>query len=158
MEVELTPYDIQLCEFVAQLRNNGGIAAAADAHKYGHVKQTLALHVIGCLGELAFAKAMNRFWSGAGDHYYEDSDVGRYQIRATTYATGRLLIRPNETHLDVPWVLVVQMSPTRWRIAGWLYGREAHRPEYLDSPAGRPAAYFVPQHRLRPISSLQLAA
>ena len=145
--VELTQLELELARFVAEQRNRDGQSASADAEKYGYRGSTLELHYQGCLGEMAFAKAMNLYWSGAGLSYHFDDDVGRIQVRVTKYATGCLIVRPNEKAGEEPWVLVTGQDAS-YRVVGWIPGREAKQEMWLRDPAGRPPAYFVPQDAL----------
>lgn len=147
--VELTERELELARFVAEKRNSYGRSAGADASKFGYSGSTLDLHYRGCLGEMAFAKGMDRYWSGAGQGFYEDDDVGNVQVRVTAHEHGCLIVRPEEGAEDLPWVLVIG-SGSRYRLAGWLWGREARQEEWLRAPADRPPAYFVPQRFLRP--------
>lgn len=152
INVVLTDQECNIARFVAEQRNRDGAQAGADASKYGYDGSTLELHYRGCLGEMAFAKGLNRYWSGAGCSYHVDDDVGRVQVRVSAHPHACLLVRPNEEALDDPWVLVVGEGNT-YSIVGWLWGRETRREIWLRSPAGRPPAYFVPQEALRPISN-----
>lgn len=148
--VELTARELALASFVACQRNADGVHANADAGKFGYDGSTLDLHLKGCLGEIALAKALNRYWTGAGTGYYDDDDVGQIQVRVTRHDHGCLLVRPNEGHLEAPWVLVVGVFPN-YSVRGWLWGYEARQDKYLRAPADREPAYFVPQPDLRPI-------
>lgn len=147
--VELTDRELEIAHFVAEKRNAHGKSAGANATKFGYSGSTLELHYRGCLGEMAFAKGMDRYWSGAGQSFHDDDDVGNVQVRVTAHEQGCLIVRPEEKAEDLPWVLVVG-SGSRYRLAGWLWGRETRRGEWLRAPADRPPAYFVPQKFLRP--------
>ena len=159
IRVELTQREVDLASFVAEQRNGAGAAAGADALKYGDSGLSqYELHVRGCLGELAAAKGLDRYWAGGGTNYHEDLDLGIAQVRTTRYATGRLLIRPEEVRrktIDDPWILVIQHDPWHYGLAGWIIGREGIRDEYLTAVAGRKPAYFIPQERLK---SFRIAA
>jgi len=151
LRTRLTTREARLAATVARERDDQGCAAGADAHKFGNLRQTYSLHLDGCLGEMAFAKMTNCYWSGAGDAYEDDSDVLHYQVRATRHAHGCLIIRPDEAHLHDPWVLVVaEDDDLAFRFAGWCWGREGRDERWKTSKnTGRPWAYFVPQHALR---------
>lgn len=145
---------MELARFVAERRQHYALIAEADPEKYGYdgdEGDQLELHYQGCLAEMAFAKGMNRYWSGAGTHYYKDDDVGRVQVRSTPRERGRMIVRPKDLvrFANAPWVLVVGSCPT-FRIAGWIWGYEARQERWLDDPVGRPYAYWVPQWALRP--------
>jgi hypothetical protein len=147
--IVLTPLEMALTEFVARQRIRDGMRAKADEHKYGFDGDPLAIMVEGCRGECIVAKALNVYWTGAGVDYSNEEDVGRLQVRTTHHRNGCLLHRPNEEHHDDPWILVIGEGNT-YHLAGWLYGHEIRRQEWLREPAGRPPAYFAPQGSLRP--------
>lgn len=149
--VRLTDLELAIADFVAEQRNRDGIRAGAAKTKHGFEGSHIDLHKRGCRGEMAFAKGMNRYWTGSGCTYHLDDDVGSVQIRTTSHVHGCLLVRPGEGALDDPWVLVVGEG-SDYCIVGWMWGRDARRDKWLRDPAGRPPAYFVPQEALRPVT------
>jgi len=148
--IRLTPLEMAIAEFVAHQRLQAALQARADPHKYGFDGDAFEAHYQGCLGEMAFAKGRNLYWSGAGVDFHNEQDVGKIQVRVTSHKDGHLIHRPNEGHLDDPWVLVIGREEI-YRLAGWLYGRDCRRDEWLRTPNGRPSAYFVPQDALHPL-------
>lgn len=152
IEVSLTLLEFDLAQHVAAQRNRDGIRANADASKFGNAADTLAVHLRGALGEIAAAKALRRYWTGAGSDFHHDDDVGRIQVRVTDREDGCLIVRPDEGHDNDPWVLVTGTFP-HYVVRGWIYGHEARQPEFLRAPNGRPAAHFVPQAALTPVGS-----
>lgn len=153
VEVELTLEEIDLTRYVAEKRHAGASLAYADPQKHGFTGSNLELHYSGCLAECAFAKSRNLYWSGGGLSWRDDDDVGGIQVRSTPLPHGSLLVRPTDGALDKPWVLLIG-ADGKYRLVGWLYGRETHRECWLRAPNGRPAAFFVPQSVLRPIPPL----
>jgi len=112
----------------------------------GHLLHT---HIDGACGEAAFAKAMGVYWNGdVGDMYAPD--VNGWQVRTTTRLDGKLIIRHTDAD-EARHVLVRGRCPA-FQIVGWIEGRIAKSPEWLESPAGRPAAWFVPDTALHPFA------
>ena len=111
----------------------------------------IALHVLGAAGEMAFAKATDRFWSGSIDTF-ADPDVGKIQVRTRSRHDYELLVRPGDADDEV-FVLVTGQVPTFW-VQGWMLGKDAKRAEWAQTHGGRPPAYFVPQAALQPTSAL----
>jgi hypothetical protein len=113
------------------------------------------VHIIGAQGELAFAKATNRFWSGSFDTFHDPDLTGRLQIRTTERRDGCLIVRPADDDLD-RFVLVIATPPV-FLVIGWILGIDAKRPGFLRGENG-PPAWFVPQVALRPIFPAALPA
>ena len=109
------------------------------------------IHIQGAAGELAFARFRNLFWSGSIGTYRRGGDVGDIQIRTRSQPHYDLIVRDGDRDDDV-FVLVVGIIP-RFRIIGWIYGRDAKQPQYRKEYGGRPSAFFVPQSALRPFEA-----
>lgn len=117
-------------------------------------------HIEGAIAELVVAKALDKFWGGAGDLYRTKAaggDVGRLQVRcriASAYDQNKRLIVQQADSEDEDFVLVVGRAPT-YRVAGWRNAGEARRhPEWLDNPGGFGEAWFVPQASLHDLRDL----
>jgi hypothetical protein len=108
------------------------------------------IHIEGALGECAYAKAMNVYWSGHSNVYHTIPDVGTAEVRCRSRHDYELLIRRDDPD-DRPFVLVTGSCPD-FRVVGWIKGEDAKRPEWLQTHGNRPGAYFVPHHALTPIT------
>jgi hypothetical protein len=112
----------------------------------------LALHFEGACGEMAFAKATNRYWSGSVDTF-RLADIGTaIQVRTRSNHSWDLLVRPSDADDDL-FVLVTGWAPD-YQVHGWIAGAAAKRPEWLKEYGGRPPAYFVPKDKLKSLGSL----
>lgn len=105
------------------------------------------VHVEGACGELAVAKLLNRYWAGTLNTFKEGGDVGNIQVRTRSRENYDLIVRTDDRDEDV-FVLVVGRAP-KYRVVGWIRGKDAKRAEWSQTHGGRPAAFFVPQHALR---------
>jgi hypothetical protein len=154
--VLLTDTEVALAKKVALQRLNYNIAHGIK-HKYGMKdKDGLRYGTVGMLGEFAVAKHFNIPPDTSANGDYRNKDVGGiYQVRTTEFHSGKLIIHNADADCDV-FILVIKMSDNRYRLAGWLYGKEAKQNKYwYPLLPGRPA-YNVPQTDLRPISSIAL--
>jgi hypothetical protein len=113
------------------------------------------IDIIGACGELAVAKALGRYWSGAlGNHH--KSDVGPYQVRtaAARPTTPRLIIHHDDS--DEMWFVMAVANPPVVDILGVLLANQGKKEKWWVDPTckARPA-YFVPANELKPLSTLQ---
>lgn len=123
-----------------------------DAHGLSSKKDVSAwhLHIEGCLGEMAVAKALNVF-------YLPDTmsfglpDVGTLHVRTRSKHDYELLIRSKDPHGI--YVLVTGCTPT-FVVRGW-FRREDVQDIWLQTHGNRPAAWFIPQVRLESIHDLK---
>ena len=102
-------------------------------------------HVMGALGEMAFAKWANIFWSGSLGDYHAD-DVGPYQVRAIYGERHRLIIRPGDKD-NKKFILVWDQTP-KYFLMGWQWAGNIKRKVFWENPNGRDPAFFVPQTAL----------
>lgn len=110
------------------------------------------LHLEGAAGEMAAAKAMNRFYSGSINTFKDGGDVGAIQVRTRSKSEYELIVRANDRDDDI-FVLVTGRSPA-FTVHGWIRGRDAKQTRWLRTHGNRPAAYFVPTGELRAIEEL----
>lgn len=110
-----------------------------------------SIHIEGACAELAVAKATRSYWEPVwADLDDQRDDVGGWHVRSTPRRNGSLIVHPPDPD-DGRFVLVTGAAP-RFRIAGWIVGREAKRLEFWRTDTGRPA-FFVPQSALQPFST-----
>lgn len=127
---------------------NGRRQAAGDVDPTG----VLALwqqHIEGALGEMAFAKALGRYWSGSVNTFKNGGDVGDVQIRTRSRTDYDLIVRARDRDEDY-FVLVVGCCPI-YTIVGYMKGGDAKQERWGKNHGGHGAAYFVPQNELRPL-------
>jgi hypothetical protein len=100
----------------------------------------------GALGELAFAKAMDRHWTG--NERLKARDVGEWEVRTSSLPLASLIIRSHDRD-EQKFALVVGSDAT-YTVCGWFLAGEAkdHK-EWLYDPGHRKApAWWVPQSEL----------
>ena len=111
-------------------------------------------HIEGALAEMAAAKAINAYWDAPLNTFNSPSrgDVGPYEVRRRSRQDYEVLIRPGDADSKVH-IAVFGCAP-RFRIAGWLFGYEAKKDEWLQGHADRDPAWFMPQCKLRGLDTL----
>lgn len=106
-------------------------------------------HIEGACAELAVSKIMGITWDCHVDEYKrKQGDVGGWEVRSSKPQFAKLRINPNDDD-DKQYLLVIGTAPT-YRVAGWVYGYEAKRPEWFTTfKKGRDKEFFVDPHNLR---------
>jgi len=149
LRVELSWFETEWAGLVGMNRR---IESLRDHRQAGHGLRDdddpWTKDIEGAAGELAVAKAIDRFYSGSINTFREGGDVGRLQVRTARNESDRLIIRPADRDDDL-FVFVIGRIPV-FEVVGWIYGREGKRSRYLfNRDHNRPPAYFVPQIDLR---------
>ncbi len=110
---------------------------------------SLARHINGAGGELAVAKALDRYWGGHVKTF-KAADVGRdTQVRTRVKHDMELIVRDSDNP-DHIYVLVTGQAP-RYVVHGWIHGDKARQPQWRKTHGNLPAAYFVPHQALHPL-------
>ena len=121
----------------------------ATTYKRGFCKR-LHEEVLGCLGEIAFAKYRQKEkFVPEINTFHKQADVDQVEVRATDKEDGSLIVRENDVY-DRTFVLAI-VKENSVVLAGWLKGFEAQKSEHVRNPHGHRPAWFVPQYELHPI-------
>lgn len=149
-EVRLDPWEVFEAAMIGVGRQCRAMAdGKRDSH--GFRGDPWGAHILGALGEQAFAKVLNRYYAGSVD--YRAGDVGSVEVRTAPNHDYGLLVRAKDPDHAV-FVLVTGSAPT-FRIQGWITGAEAKRIGTLDRPdPARPPCWIVRQEDLEPIEAL----
>jgi hypothetical protein len=146
----LTEYEQNMAKFVGMARYNESRKYSLNRSVRGYDASEgvrIQNDIEGAGAEIAVAKSFNVYWHGSVNVFKDYPDVGRNtQVRQTKHKTGRLIITDRDPD-DQLFVLVIGEMPT-YDIIGFIKGADAKREEFIDAPAGRPPAYFVPQDKL----------
>ena len=144
VEISLTNFEKMLASFAGVMRQVENLKnRKRPMYGAGH-ENDWQLHVEGCLGECALAKHMGVYWSGKG--IIGAPEVGVMDVRTAARDSHRLILHESDDDDRVFWLLCGLNG--RYRIKGWILGRDGKKPEYWEDPGtGRPA-YFVPQSAL----------
>lgn len=146
IEVVLTDYEIRQAAHAGVDRQVQALVKGLP-DRHGFQGSGWDVHIDGALGELAVAKALNRFWSASVGTFKTGGDVGSIQVRCRSRHDYELLVRDTDPD-DAAFILVTGRAPT-FRVHGWIYGRDAKRPEWRQTHGNRPPAYFVPHSALQ---------
>ena len=114
-------------------------------------------HIEGALGEMAAAKAVNRYWDAPVNTFKDPArgDVGPYEVRRRSRQDWDVLIRRRDADAKIH-IAVFGCAP-HFRVAGWLFGFEAKQDKWLKPHGERTPAWFMPQSELRSLDTLPRA-
>lgn len=149
--MKLTWHEVAMASEIGRLRQLASVKHGRQ-DRHGFEGAGWDAHIEGACGELAVARRLGRYWNGSVNNF-DGADVsGGLQVRTRSSHSYDLLIRPDDSP-DASWVLVTGRCPDYW-VRGWIQGREAKDPRWLRAHGNRPAAYFLPASKLRPMAEL----
>lgn len=151
MNVSLEWFEVSRAALVGVSRNVEAMRKGC-AEKLKGGDESWERHVLGALGECAFAKATNRYWSGSVNTFKAPDIGGNIQIRTRSKHSYDLIVRDSDSDSDV--FVLVTGGPQTFRVHGWMRAADAKQAEFRSNYGGYGAAYFVPQSALRPIDPL----
>lgn len=151
MNVHLEWYEVSRAALVGVSRNVDAMRNGCRERLHGKV-ESWERHVVGALGECAFAKGTNRYWSGSVNTFKSADVGGNIQIRTRSQHHYDLIVRDGDSDEDV--FVLVTGGPADFIIRGWMPAAEAKQERFQQDYGGYGKAYFVPQSALRPIDTL----
>jgi hypothetical protein len=155
MKVDLTPEEMRRWAYAGVDRRISAMAMGRKgAHGFDREFEAWQIDIEGLLAEAAVAKALNLWFSpitGELDTHLGDVAPG-IQVRSTRHGydktnIGNLLIHDSDKD-DDRFILVVG-SYGKYRIAGWIHGRDGKQEKWKRQHKGR-WAYWVQQENLKP--------
>lgn len=148
MLVSLSADEIEAAAIVAVKRVAYNVGMGRNI-RYGERGWGWDRHIEGAIAEYVAAKVVDGVWTPSTTTLDYAGDVGDgRQVRSTSWRNGKLIVHEEDPD-DHKFLLAIVQLPTV-RLAGWLFGHEAKKPQFWDDPqhSNRPA-YFVPQRCLR---------
>ena len=111
--------------------------------------------VIGVCGEIAVAKLGKFYFVPGLNEFHVVPDVFRdVEVRSTDRYDGCLVIRDNDV-LERRFILAI-VNDSDVVLAGWIYGTEGAKSEYLGNPNNNTSAWFIPINKLRPMETFNV--
>jgi hypothetical protein len=101
--------------------------------------------------ERAAAKGLGIYWPEGDMPDYGGDLPGGWHVRSTDREDGSLLVYPDDPD-GGRFVLIVGVAPT-YRLAGWLYGREAKDAKWASGDRLARPGFMIPQSCLRLITA-----
>lgn len=151
MNVSLEWYEVSRAALVGVSRNVEALRKGLQNRL--PINDEWNIHILGALGEAAFCKATNRYWSGSVNTFKSGGDVGgNIQIRTRSKHSYDLIVRDGDKDNDV-YVLVTG-GPNDFVIHGWMRCKDAKTPRFRNNYGNHGEAYFVPKSALLDIEPL----
>lgn len=152
MKINLEWFEVSRAALVGVSRNVEALRKGLQSARHMSDDALWSAHILGALGECAFAKGTNRYWSGSVNTF-KDPDVGdNIQIRTRSKHNYDLIVRDNDRDDDV-YVLVTG-GPTEFVLHGWMRCADAKQQQWRANYGDYGDAYFVPKHCLKPLDPL----
>lgn len=144
-QVKLTPEEFSLAVHVANARFlEANLRGYKDKLFDKSYYDGFAIHLWGCIGELAVSKWMNIPWKASINKFKDAPDVGEdIEVRHRLNAKHDLIIR-NGDDPDRYYFLTTGDAPNV-NIVGYIQGKEGMKDQYKAAHGGYKIAYFVPQ-------------
>lgn len=161
IEVTLTWAEMLIAANIGCMRNVQSLKLGrgrvdSPAHQFGGMDYAWSTNIEGAAGEMAVAKYLGLFWSGAiGD--IDADDVGGYQVKTNTSRKWDDLIIRHWNKPDRIYIGVLSFVP-KFMITGWVRGSDVMKKEYSREGVPGMPAFFVPRSALNEMSSLPPAS
>ena len=156
--VTLTWYEVSVAIHLVGLRHTEALRKGMK-DKHGYKGRDMQDNFYGMLGEIAFAKAVDKYFPMTVNTFKE-VDIGiNWQVRTVGSNNNRdLIVRPADPskHKYVLVEISTRASyPDKFYVAtihGWIEGTQAKDKKYLSyfGNPDRPPAYRIPKKALRP--------
>jgi hypothetical protein len=151
--IELEPNELNLAALVGVRRHICALQGRRPDKHGLKPEDGWLVHIEGACGELAVAKYLGAYWKPTVNTFKSGHDVAGCQVRTRSKEDYDLLVRPDDKDEDI-YVLVTGYAP-RYRIRGWMRGKDAKQKRWVHAYGNRPPAYFIPADELNPPEDLK---
>lgn len=154
MDIKLTPSEVMQAAMAGVMRQVQNIKAGRRARYGAGNANDWQLHIQGCLGEFAVAKALGIFWSGNHGNL-DAADVGDLQVRTTRYGNNPFLRLQKADNDDDVFILCSGVNDA-FKLHGWMHGRDGKLDKFWgDKWNNGRKAFWVPNHLLNDMNELR---
>lgn len=144
MRVVLSPNEMRMaCQHGVERYISALTRDARGKLTSGQPENRADVDLIGCMAEMALAKALNLYWSGVEE--INSPDVGQYEVRSTRRLDGNLIIRdrdkPNQK------AVLVTCDPPVFNVIGFILVSKGKQDNWIYDD-GKGKCWIVPQAAL----------
>lgn len=147
----LSKIELQEANEIARSRIDGVDSLGLKDKHGAESERNFRYHLLGAKGEIAFRKFINSNEKITVNTFKKVPDISGVEVRTRSSEDYDLIIRKDDPD-DRIYVLVVGEG-CKFKIVGWLSGREKHQFE-TKTFNDRPKAWFIPQSKLHAIEEL----
>lgn len=149
MKIELASSELIQAGIAGVMRTTKAISKDYS-NKFGNGARNFDSEIIGCMAEMAVCKYLGVFWSNITTA--DLVDAGDYQVRATRYHSGALILYKTDNP-DHVFILCTVKEKTI-TIIGGISGSDGMRDEFWRKDGVKLPSWWVPQDKLTPIKEL----
>jgi len=144
VEITLSTPELFVGASVGNMRRIASMQNGNNKNKHAH-KSDWATDADGACAEMAASKYYGIYWEPHVNVFHERPDLSNgYNVRSTCHASGRLIIRPNDSE-DHLFILVICKAPT-FRLVGAIVGKVGKQVDFFQKgDFGEGDAWWVPQ-------------
>ena len=149
MITELSEEDIKYYTYIGKKRNHESIRKKLKSKKISKYTDE-EIDIAGAGGELAVIRAFKLPNKLDVNTFKTKADIGKkWEVRTGINKGGYLIIRKKDNP-ELIYILVNNMSPTKFSIIGWMQGKEAMQNKYIRDDY----SWFVPAKDLHPMEEI----
>lgn len=157
IKVTLKDHEIWLASQVGLMRAyQSRIKKSSDLVNNKPWVTDLQSHILGVMGELAFAKTSGFYFDGSYNTWKTLPDFlevnQNLEIRHRSNHEWDLIIRKDDEPTSV--YILTTGNDKYIAVRGWILGIEGMKKEYLKRYGGKLESYFIPQDRLNKMNTL----
>jgi len=155
VDLEWSEVAIACHEAVVRATSNKSLGTAQKHGMTNDFFSGLRIDVLGCLGEIAYAKGLNRFWSGQRGMHAPDV-ASCVEVKTIDANHKHLFILMDDTIIqpEISALAQVGVDPTRVALLGWTFTAEGKQEKNLFEPRPGSIVYRVRREHLRPVEEL----
>lgn len=150
--VTLTHTEMLAGSLVGVARQTQALDEGLKSRGFMPASKQWGIHIIGALGEMAAAKALDVYFGSTVGTFHDQPDLKGLEVRTRSKHSYDLLVRPDDAD-DVPYVLVTGTGP-EFHVWGWMTGAECKQDRWSKTHGNRPPAFFVPKEHLHDLEDL----
>lgn len=132
--IELNNKELRICRLIATARHEEfKVRGYISKNRLLKSQTPVGWHTIGVCGEMAFAKWLDVEYTADVNSFHDKRDVGPFEVRTVSKDFYGLILRKTDKEIaDNPFALVIKQTSNRYRVVGWMNGKDVFKNGRLD--------------------------